>query len=114
MCSSFSRYGRLPLAVLTCVVASLSLQAIAATPDAHDSFDPNGFESAVKPFLGKYCFACHSGKSPAAGFNLKSYTTLPQVVDDLPRWTGVAGRLKSGEMPPKGMTQPAPGRRTRE
>jgi mono/diheme cytochrome c family protein len=75
----------------------------AVTSDADLS---HGFEQTVKPFVAKYCVACHSGSSPAGGFNLKSFQTVSDVVADLPRWNGVAGRLKATEMPPKGMPQP--------
>ena len=34
------------------------------------------FTQTVRPFVTQYCIACHSGKSPAAQFDLKSYTTL--------------------------------------
>jgi Protein of unknown function (DUF1592)/Protein of unknown function (DUF1588)/Protein of unknown function (DUF1587)/Protein of unknown function (DUF1585)/Protein of unknown function (DUF1595) len=106
----FTRYIRVQIAFLGCAALGLCQQALPGRDLDHrfdaTGFDPNGFELTVKPFASKYCFACHSGKSPAAGFNLKSYTTLPHVIEDLPRWSGVAGRLKSGEMPPKGMPQP--------
>jgi mono/diheme cytochrome c family protein len=75
--------------------------AEASTPDLNQTF-----EQTVKPFVGTYCTACHSGASPAAGFNLKTYTTLSQVVEDLPRWNAVSGRLKNQQMPPKAMKQP--------
>ena len=75
---------------------------------ATDSDLEHTFQDTVKPFVSKYCVACHSGGNPAGGFNLKSYAGLSDVVADLPRWNGVAGRLKANEMPPSGMPQPAP------
>jgi len=30
-------------------------------------------DATVKPFVGKYCVACHSGAQPTAQFDLKSY-----------------------------------------
>jgi hypothetical protein len=65
-----------------------------------------GFDRTVKPFVTTYCVACHSGATPAGGFNLKSYSSLQQVVDDLPRWGAAASRLKNNQMPPKVMKQP--------
>ncbi len=44
------------------------------------------FEQTVRPFVGKYCVACHSGKMAPAQFDLKSYTNVDMVADDLPRW----------------------------
>src|SRR6476661_9445414 len=65
-----------------------------------------GFEQTVRPFVATYCAPCHSGSAPAAKFNLAAYSTMPQVVHDLPRWSAVLGRLTTGQMPPKMMKQP--------
>ena len=43
------------------------------------------FDNTVKPFVGKYCVACHSGAQPTAQFDLKSYTSMDQVKEDFPR-----------------------------
>ncbi len=65
------------------------------------------FDGTVKPFVGKYCVACHSGAQPTAQFDLKSYTSLDQVKEDFPRWNLLADRLTAHEMPPKQMKQPS-------
>ncbi len=64
------------------------------------------FEQTVKPFVGKYCVACHSGKMAPAQFDLKSYTSVDMVADDFARWALLAERLKNQEMPPKPMPPP--------
>jgi hypothetical protein len=64
------------------------------------------FDGTVKPFVGKYCVACHSGAQPTAQFDLKSYTSMDQVKEDFPRWSLLADRLTAHEMPPKQMKQP--------
>ena len=64
------------------------------------------FEQTVKPFVGKYCVGCHSGKMAPAQFDLKSYTTMDRVTDDFARWALLAERLKAKEMPPKPMPAP--------
>jgi len=64
------------------------------------------FNSTVRPFVAKYCAACHSGASPAAGFDLKSYTTVDMVAQDYLRWGTVIKKLTAQQMPPKGMPQP--------
>jgi hypothetical protein len=63
------------------------------------------FQQTVRPFVGKYCVACHSGKMAPAQFDLKSYTNMDMVTDDFARWELLAQRLKAKEMPPK----PIPG-----
>jgi hypothetical protein len=77
--------------------------AAAATPAP--SIDQQ-FEQAVKPFVGKYCVACHSGKAAPAQFDLESYTRVDMVTDDFARWALLAERLKNQEMPPKPMPPP--------
>ncbi|MGC2404098.1 MAG: DUF1592 domain-containing protein [Acidobacteriaceae bacterium] len=64
------------------------------------------FEQTVKPFVGKYCVACHSGKMAPAQFDLKSYTSVDMVADDFARWELLAKRLQNHEMPPKPMPPP--------
>ncbi len=64
------------------------------------------FTQTVKPFVGKYCVACHSGKMAPAQFDLKSYTNMDMVTDDFARWELLAQRLKAKEMPPKPMPAP--------
>ena len=77
----------------------------AATPAPSPAIDQQ-FEQTVKPFVGKYCVACHSGKMAPAQFDLKSYTSVDMVADDFGRWALLADRLKAKEMPPKPMPAP--------
>src|SRR6202035_3885727 len=79
--------------------------ADAATPAPTTPIDQQ-FNQTVKPFVGKYCVACHSGKMAPAQFDLKSYTSVDMVSDDFARWALLAERLKNHEMPPKPMPPP--------
>ncbi len=82
--------------------------AIAAMPavGAPVSSLPQRFDQTVRPFVMQYCAGCHSGKMPAAQFDLKSYTSLDMVTEDFPRWSLVMDRLTAKEMPPKPMPRP--------
>jgi len=62
---------------------------------------PGAFDATVKPFLQTYCYACHGGSQPAAGFDLTAYTTQDSLLADERRWDLVVARLKAGEMPPR-------------
>jgi hypothetical protein len=64
------------------------------------------FTQTVQPFVTKYCVGCHSGKSPAASLDLKSFTSLDAVVQEYPRWVTVHDRLVAKEMPPKPIPAP--------
>ena len=92
------------------LLVSLSLAAAsmanAATPAPSPSAIDQQFEQTVRPFVGKYCVACHSGKMAPAQFDLKSYTSVDMVTDDFARWALLAERLKAQEMPPKPMPRP--------
>ena len=90
------------------LLLSLSLTAATLADGASAPTAPidQGFEQTVKPFVGKYCVACHSGKMAPAQFDLKSYTSVDMVTDDFARWALLAERLKNKEMPPKPMPPP--------
>src|SRR5215210_7938981 len=86
--------------------ALLVLLASAALPTFGASAKPTldqQFEQTVRPFVNKYCVGCHSGKTPAAQFDLKAYTNLEMVTRDYPRWALVMERLEAKNMPPKPM-----------
>ncbi len=72
-----------------------------------------GFARSVRPFVNQYCAGCHSGTTPAAQLDLKSFTALSSVVQDLPHWILLMERLEHQEMPPKPMPQPPPDLRQR-
>jgi Protein of unknown function (DUF1592)/Protein of unknown function (DUF1588)/Protein of unknown function (DUF1587)/Protein of unknown function (DUF1585)/Protein of unknown function (DUF1595) len=85
---------------------SLTLTAATMADAASPAPIDQQFEQTVKPFVGKYCVACHSGKMAPAQFDLKSYTNVDMVADDFARWALLAERLKNQEMPPKPMPPP--------
>src|ERR1700753_3027448 len=87
----------------------LSLSAAATLAQAATPAPPpidQQFDQTIRPFVGKYCVACHSGKMAPAQFDLKSYTSVDMVTDDFARWALLAERLKNQEMPPKPMPPP--------
>ncbi len=70
-----------------------------------------GFTQNVKPFLEQYCNGCHSGKTPAAQLDLKSFTTVSSVVQDFGHWSLLLERIERQEMPPQPLEQPPAERR---
>ncbi len=84
-----------------CLTAAPMAGAATPAPNIDQQFD-----QTVKPFVGKYCVACHSGKMAPAQFDLKSYTNMDMVADDFARWALLAKRLEAKEMPPKPMPPP--------
>lgn len=86
-----------PILLAIAVIPALS----AGTPTLQQ-----GFDQTVRPFVLKYCVGCHSGRMPAAQFDLKSYTSLDMVTADFPRWALLMDRLTAKEMPPKPVPPP--------
>jgi hypothetical protein len=89
----------------------VGLLALSAAPVAEPANPPDSsldkqFTQVVKPFITEYCFACHSGATPAAQFDLSSYTNMDMVVRDHPRWALVIDKLSSKQMPPAPMPSP--------
>jgi len=87
-------------------VPASSRQAASGRPTPATRIDT--FETTLKPFLKTYCYGCHGGSQPAAGFDLTSYATQDSVIADERRWNLVVARLKAGEMPPSESRQHPP------
>jgi len=94
------------VAILPLIALGVIAPACLRAAEPSNSNLEHSFEQTVRPFLATYCVACHSGSAPAANLNLKSYSTVADVVQDLSHWNAVVGRLKAGQMPPKAMKQP--------
>lgn len=71
-----------------------------APPKAKNNTD---FEKKGRPFLQKYCIACHSGKQAKAGLSLEPYRDTASLLQQRTVWTNVLNRLHAGSMPPKGV-----------
>src|ERR1700761_3786035 len=91
----------MPLRAVSALFALVVLPMAGATSPLEQRF-----EQTVRPFVAKYCVGCHSGKMPAAQFDLTAYTNMDMVTDDFARWALVEERQKAKEMPPKPMPPP--------
>ncbi|HEX5431194.1 MAG TPA: DUF1592 domain-containing protein, partial [Bryobacteraceae bacterium] len=58
-----------------------------------------------RSYFQAYCFVCHGGPNPRAGFHFDKLDT-GNVEKDAERWEMVARKLRSGMMPPSGMPRP--------
>ncbi|HEY1172320.1 MAG TPA: DUF1592 domain-containing protein [Verrucomicrobiae bacterium] len=59
------------------------------------------FKKAAVPFMEKYCYDCHGGKSTKADLDLKAIKDDKKILEDHKLWRGVLQQVNSGEMPPK-------------
>ena len=64
------------------------------------------FERAVAPFVVQNCFSCHNDKTASGGLNLRAYPDFKRFQNGREEWERVLEKLKSGEMPPKGIPKP--------
>ncbi len=92
---------RCALPVTLCWASGLMALAAIPAAGASDSALDQRFTQTVRPFVTHYCIACHSGSSPAAQFDLKSYTTMDMVVRDNSRCALMADKLAAKQMPPQ-------------
>jgi Protein of unknown function (DUF1592)/Protein of unknown function (DUF1588)/Protein of unknown function (DUF1587)/Protein of unknown function (DUF1585)/Protein of unknown function (DUF1595) len=97
--------GRAFLVTLCLVSGVVSILPIPAAQAAAPGLRQQ-FTQTVRPFINRYCMACHSGETPAAQFDLKPYSTMDLVVRDPTRWALVGERLTAKEMPPSPIPQP--------
>lgn len=88
------------------VLGTIAIPSIRAAENANSDLDRR-FTKTVQPLLTRYCVGCHSGNTPAAQFDIKSYSTTAAVVRDFAHWNRVIDRLTAKEMPPKQAPQPS-------
>ena len=77
--------------------AGLLLAADSATP----------FDQAVKPVLAANCVACHNDRNASGGLNISPYLAPDSVTEGRDGWEKIIRKIRTGEMPPKGMPRPA-------
>jgi hypothetical protein len=65
------------------------------------------FNQTVRPFLAQYCMGCHGTATPAAQFDMRSFTSMGNVLDDFSHWLLMSEKLAAGQMPPKAAPQPS-------
>ncbi len=97
---------RSALAITRLLIVGSILLPWTGAADAGNSDLEHRFAGTVRPFLTSYCIGCHGGATPAAQFDLRSYSTMAAVIRDYPRWNLVLEKLTAKEMPPKPAPQP--------
>jgi mono/diheme cytochrome c family protein len=91
------------------LVVLLPLVWFAAGPSSHQaqrSQGNNSFARSVQPFLAQNCYACHNAQIKTGGLNLEAYKTAASITQDREKWERILEKLRTGEMPPKGMPRP--------
>ncbi len=65
------------------------------------------FEKTVAPVITKACTPCHNENLASGGTNIAQFTQAASLTKSRDGWDIILRKIRSGEMPPKGMPRPA-------
>jgi cytochrome c553 len=99
------RFGMRPLSVRLVFVLSVPVLLAGAPTPAPWKPDSAAFQKSVVPVLGTTCKGCHNDQLASGGLNLTPYQN-PASLDNRTQWEDILQKLRSGEMPPKGIPRP--------
>jgi hypothetical protein len=69
--------------------------------------DPSAFEKTVQPVLRQICAPCHNDRLSSGGLNLSPFSTPTSLTENREAWKKILQKIRTGEMPPKGIPRPA-------
>ena len=78
----------------------------AATATGPVTASASTFEQSVQPILSKTCTPCHNDRLASGGLNLTPFSTLSSISEHRDDWERILQKIRTGEMPPKGMPRP--------
>ena len=64
------------------------------------------FDTTVKPVLSRNCSGCHNESLNSGGLDITPFTSAASLTESREGWEVILKKLRSGEMPPKGMPRP--------
>lgn len=64
------------------------------------------FNTHVKPVLNKSCAPCHNERNASGSVNIIPFTEASSLHGMRDEWERILGKIRSGEMPPKGFPKP--------
>jgi mono/diheme cytochrome c family protein len=67
---------------------------------------PDSFEGSVLPFLTENCVFCHNEQKKSGNLNLEVFQSTQSARANSEIWELVGEKLRTGEMPPKGLPRP--------
>ncbi|MBI3209142.1 MAG: DUF1592 domain-containing protein [Candidatus Solibacter usitatus] len=67
---------------------------------------PLSFDRNVAPILAKTCAPCHNEEMAQGGFNAGMFVSAPSVHTLRDGWEKIVQKVRSAEMPPKGVPRP--------
>ena len=78
----------------------------APDPAQAETFQLDGFERQVLPFVKQHCVACHNAKEAEGELDLARFGKVDDLLGNRKTWQKVVRQLKAGAMPPDGETRP--------
>ena len=66
----------------------------------------DGFKKIAAPYLSSNCYMCHNAQAKSGGLDLELFKTTDAILKDRAVWEHVLQKVRTGEMPPKGMPRP--------
>ena len=65
------------------------------------------FDKKVKPVLGQSCAPCHNDRMASGGLNVGPFLDPSSLTKQREGWERIIQKMRTGEMPPKGIPRPA-------
>ncbi len=65
------------------------------------------FEKKVQPVLTKTCAPCHNDRTASGGLNVAPFLDPKSLAQQREGWERIIQKMRTGEMPPKGVPRPA-------
>ncbi len=66
------------------------------------------FDKSINPVLSNSCLGCHNERTASGNLNIAPYMTTVSLTEGREGWEKIIQKLRTGEMPPKGIPKPAP------
>jgi mono/diheme cytochrome c family protein len=66
----------------------------------------DSFQTVIVPFINENCAFCHGVQTPKGGLDLTAFHSSADISKQRERWEAVLDKIRSGEMPPKGLPRP--------
>ncbi len=66
------------------------------------------YDKNVRPVLGSTCGACHNEQTASGGLNIEPFLSSSSLTANREGWEIILQKVRSGEMPPKGIPKPSP------
>jgi hypothetical protein len=80
---------------------------MAAGSNPRVKIDTVGFERTVLPLLNRSCAGCHNERVMSGSLNLAPFAYPESLHERREEWERVIQKVRTGEMPPKGVPRPA-------